>query len=230
MRNRSEFTWYYLLLVLLLTAMVVAVPVSAKYIKRTDDVNNKLKPADSVNPPIEESFNGEIKENVYFRTDETDNKTDYPVYFRVKILITWKKWVPYETETDDNTDTVPENPQDYEAEGLGEYVVHFKEPVKGKDYILTLAGNEEWVYNKADDYYYYTELVPSGGQTKALIEKCELLKDTINPPEDGWRLSVELIVQTVQAIGHTDESDNERPAYQDAWGVNFNDLKNITNP
>ena len=54
----------------------------------------------------------------------------------------------------------------------------------------------------------------SRGETDVLITSC-----TQNgaAPADGYALNVEIIAQTVQAIGYTD--DDTKQAYQDAWGI-----------
>lgn len=115
----------------------------------------------------------------------------YPVYVRAAILITWQS-----------------------PEPDGE--VYFAEPQEGTDYTVTMG--EGW--EKIDGFYYCTSSVASGGTTSALIESFSL-KDGAELPEEGCVLSVEIIVQTVQAIGYTDKDENgkEIPAWQDAWGI-----------
>lgn len=113
--------------------------------------------------------------------------TGYPVYVRAKIVITWK-----------NEDGV----------------VYFKPPKKGADYDYTIDLNlNDWTEG-SDGYYYYKEKVESNGQTSYLINKCVQLNSAV-PPAEGYSLSVELIVQTIQAIGNTDDSSNN-PAWKDA--------------
>ena len=120
----------------------------------------------------------------------------YPVYVRAEIVVTWQ-----------NT-----------ADGT----VYFSKPVAGENYDLTLLLSEAnsatgWV-EEQDGYYYYKTPVESGGATTALIKSCAQVGDA---PVQGYALNVEIIAQTVQAVGHTDE-DNPRgeiPAFKDAWGL-----------
>lgn len=62
-------------------------------------------------------------------------------------------------------------------------------------------------------FYYYTNKVASGGSTSALIGD-----NTSNAAPDGYSLHVELIAQTIQALGTTD-GNAPIPAVQDAWGI-----------
>lgn len=84
-----------------------------------------------------------------------------------------------------------------------------KPPVLGTDYEMTLGANWE---KKADGFYYYKEMVMKG-ETDPLIVECQ--KKTENPGE--YSLHVEILAQTIQALGTTDE--NDRPAIQDAWSI-----------
>lgn len=90
--------------------------------------------------------------------------------------------------------------------------VYYSEPKKGLDYKIVL-NDTDWEYNEADKFFYYNKVVESGGETKNLIETCE---QTDKAPADGYTLSVEIIVQTIQAVGYTDNEKDEKPAWQDA--------------
>lgn len=120
-------------------------------------------------------------------------KTDYPVYVRVALVFNWQE------------------------KGNKNGVIYFSKPVKDKDY--TLKINESKWEQKSDGYYYYKDPVPSNGVTDtSLITEC---KPISNAP-DGYALSVNVIAQTVQAVGHTDEDSKGTPtitALEDAWGV-----------
>lgn len=196
-REKSRLRWYHFLFIALAVVVAVATFVSAKYIKRTEEVDNNFTPAVSENPTVIEDFDGKVKENVYF----TVGDEGYPVYVRAAIIITWK---------DENG------------------IIYFLDPEKGIDYLIDLnLSNDDtgWVYIKADEndpygYYYYQEPVKSGGKTDVLINSCEQIKKC---SIDGYTLSVEIIVQTVQAVGFTDgdgvDPSTEIPAYKDAWAA-----------
>lgn len=184
--------WLIALAVLL---AAIAALVIAAYVRRPGKVTNEFTPAVSDNPTVEETFDGTLKEDVYFQMPAVG----YPVYVRAAILVTWK---------DENG------------------IVYFENPVSGTDYDLTLKltnDEEETVWEKITnsegaDYYYYVDPVASGGTTSVLIKSCEQLREA---PADGYTLSVEIIVQTVQAIGYTDGENGEPEieAYKDAWGL-----------
>lgn len=89
---------------------------------------------------------------------------------------------------------------------------YFDSP-KDTDYSLSIG--DKWMYNPSDKYYYYLEPVPSNGVTDVLIKEC---KPEVTPPE-GYALSVNIVTQTVQAVGHTD--DDKFTAVFDAWGVDL---------
>lgn len=145
----------------------------------------------------------EIKEEFDHETKEDVyfevGTTGYPVFVRAAIIITWKN---------------------------GDDVVHFTKPVQDTDYEIRLktASGDDWFYRGEDGFYYYKNAVESEGKTTVLLEFCRQL-DTATPPE-GYTLSVEIIVQTVQAVGYTDgemEGDTIKPgseieAWRDAWG------------
>lgn len=85
-------------------------------------------------------------------------------------------------------------------------------PVLNEDYILTL-NETDWFFE--DGFYYHKAMVNTGGSTANLITTCQL-KDGVTPPQ-GYDLNVEIIAQTIQALGTTDTGDT--PAVTDAWKV-----------
>lgn len=111
----------------------------------------------------------------------------YPVYVRAVVVINWQN---------EQGDQVAFSPASYN---------------------LTIGKDWKTVVDKGGNtFYYYTKPVASGGVTTALIDSCNT-----NPSDDsitiGYSLRIEVIVQTVQAIG-TD--GNSKFGWQDAWGVN----------
>ncbi len=86
-------------------------------------------------------------------------------------------------------------------------------PVENVDYILETGA--DWTKND-DGFYYYNSPVQSG-TTTPLIVKCEQKGDS---PDAAYNLSVNIISQTIQSVGSTDEDDI--PAHQDGWNINLN--------
>ena len=85
-------------------------------------------------------------------------------------------------------------------------------PVLNEDYTL-LLNETDWFLK--DGFYYHKAAVNSGGTTANLITSCQL-KSSVIPPS-GYALNVEIIAQTIQALGTTDEGNS--PAVAEAWGV-----------
>ncbi len=96
-------------------------------------------------------------------------------------------------------------------------------PVAGTDYTITL-NTTDWFLK--DGYYYHKAPVVSEGSTSVLVSEC-VKTSTSNAPE-GYFLSVEILAQTIQAIGTTDEDDNIL-AVTNAWGVTVDSNGNLTN-
>lgn len=88
--------------------------------------------------------------------------------------------------------------------------LHSRIPVPDTDYLLEIGG--DWTL-RADGLYYYKDPVQAG-ETSPLINTCKPLAD---PPETGYQLSVEILSQTIQAVGSSDDTDI--PAHQDGWGI-----------
>lgn len=104
-------------------------------------------------------------------------------------------------------------------------IVYYKMPVAGTDYEIKL-NETDWIKGE-HDFYYYPKAVASSGDTPILIETC---KPQTEAPAEDYALHVEIIAQSVQAIGYTDgeNSTPELPAYQDAWNIStlFDSPKN----
>lgn len=224
--KRLPMRVFPLLMIFVLLTVMFTSAVAARYIYRSEDVANSFRPAESANPSIEQDGNSngdeeesEESQGIYVKVEDKG----YPVYVRVTIVVTWQK---------------VEN---------GETIVHYTQPKENEDYELKLKllpGEEDsdtdtdsdepaeasetdtdgdseaggWTKKVVNGltYYFYTKPVESGGKTSVLIESYELKKEA-KPPEEGYTLNVEVIAQTVQAIGTTD--DDEKDAYKDAWGI-----------
>lgn len=195
MKQKKTLITRFIPLLSILTVFTVSITllVNAYFVRNSGEVTNNFTPADSIQPTVVEKFENNEKSNVYFEV----GKTDYPVYVRAEIVITWQK--------KDGT-------------------VYFSKPIEDSDYDLNLILSESgsttgWVKGN-DGYYYYQTPVESDGKTSVLIEKCVPIG---KGPTSEYTLNVEIIVQTVQAIGMTDGNGTnpttEIPAYKDAWGI-----------
>lgn len=187
----------------------------ARYTRLSNEAANTFSPAPVSNPEVSETFNGNEKKDVAIKVPDNG----YPVYVRAKIVITWKKENPEYPKYSNQKWLVYYKMPEEEHPVLGEN----DEPVYGDDgnavregdYVIDLnLKNDGWKYDNKDGFYYYTKPVDSGESTAILINSCTL-SEYADPPA-GYTLSVEIITQTVQAVGWTD--DNTSQAYQDAWG------------
>lgn len=86
-------------------------------------------------------------------------------------------------------------------------------PVQDQDYAISYGSD----WTRGDDgLWYYTKVLDKDTPTTAnLIHSCTPISG--QTPE-GWGLNVQILAQTVQAVGTTDIG--AIPAVQDAWGAN----------
>lgn len=222
-QNKNKVKWIALLLALLTVISIAMMSfMFAAYLRKTTEAGNNFKPDLPVTPTVKEKFDGQEKKNVKIEVGDTG----YPVYVRAAIVVTWKRAkddpVVKDAKKDDVYFIMPKEGRlavegddiyvDGEENYYGDYMIY-----------LSLGDDSNWV--KIGDYYYYKLPVESGKETEALIERCFQVNPQ-NAPE-GYVLSVDIIAQTVQAIGTTDE-DNEnvggdKPAYKDAWDLKEQD-------
>lgn len=97
-----------------------------------------------------------------------------------------------------------------------------KVPVEGTDYEITF-DETNWFFK--DGFWYHREAVNSQGNTADLITSCKM-KEGAEAPDD-YKLNVEILAQTIQALGTTD-ADNT-PAVTDAWKVRVGTDGKLTN-
>lgn len=149
----------------------------------------------SAAPDSEPTIDESFVDNV-----KTDVKVDvgtpgYAVYVRAAIVVNWEK------DGDGN-----------------ENHFHATAPKLDTDYTLNL-NDTDWF--KKDGFYYHKAMVNSG-VTSPLINSCEVVA---GKAPTGYHLSVEIIAQTIQALGTTDNDVNGNPvavgipAVEDAWKV-----------
>ena len=91
---------------------------------------------------------------------------------------------------------------------------------KETDYTLELGG--DWF--KEGNFYYHRKMVPSGEKTGVLIKRCAQKSEA---PAD-YRLHVEIIAQTIQALGSTDVGGI--PAVTNAWGITVSGQELVPTP
>ena len=95
-----------------------------------------------------------------------------------------------------------------------------KVPVEGTDYEISFNG-EDWFLK--DGFWYHREAVNSQVNTSVLIKNCKKKEGASVPT--GYNLNVEILAQTIQALGWTDGDDSVTPtvpsipAVTDAWKV-----------
>lgn len=176
MKRRNSILLAICAAVLILAGMFIGV--YARYIRNSGDVKNTFDYAVSINPTVQDDKSILVGD------------TEYPVYVRAAIVVTWQN-----------------------SEGI----VYFTKPVENSDYTLTLGA--DWTKG-TDGYYYYKPAVSSGGQTGSLISS---FRQTGETPVEDYALNVEIIAQTVQAVGYTD--DDTKQAYQDAWGISYGSIE-----
>jgi len=150
-----------------------------------------------------ESQNPEIQESMssdgLTKSDVAVKANDpgYAVYVRAAVLVNWKKG------------------ENGDVWGVA--------PVEGTDYSLKL-GDSGWFEHGG--FYYYSQMVPDGTGKDVTSELIEAVTVLGPAPEDRYTLNVEIIAQTIQAIGTTDAG--ETPAVTDAWGVYVDENKKLT--
>lgn len=162
------------LLVSLLLVLGVAVGGTVAFLStRTDSKENTFTPS-KVTCEVTETFKNNVKSNV-----AVQNTGDTTAFIRAAINVTWMKDAEAGTE--------------YNA---ADQTVSAKVPLKGTDYSITLAENNNWIHG-ADGYYYYQLPVDPQVSTGVLIEECKLLKNASVP--DGYHLSVEIVASAIQS-------------------------------
>lgn len=174
------------LLVSLLLVLGVAVGGTVAFLSTsTGSKVNTFTPSE-VTCEVTETFKNNVKSNVAVK-----NTGDTTAFIRAAINVTWMKNEEAGTE--------------YNA---ADQTVSAKVPLKGTDYSITLAENNNWIQG-ADGYYYYKLPVDPQGSTEVLIEDCKLQESASVP--DGYHLSVEIVASAIQSAPDS--------VVQDMWHV-----------
>lgn len=183
-------------LVLLALLSLISGGVAAYLTYSTPVIENTFTADKDFNPVIQETFQDNVKSDVSVSVPATE---DYAVYIRAAIVATWRRG---------------------STEPAGQEILLAQGPVAGTDYEINLnLTNTGWF--QKDGFYYYRPMVNPGGQTTNLINSCKPLVT-----KEGYVLNVEIIAQTIQALGTTDA--DETPAVTYAWGVAVDANKNLT--
>lgn len=177
--GRTGMTLLSLALVLLLTVGGTLAWVTA----RTETITNTFEMG-SIVPEIKEDFDNRTKENVY-----VTNNGSVPAYVRVALVYTWRDDAT-PGKNPDNTGTIVAEPVDVEND------------------LSIVWGSDKWLKG-TDGYYYYTEPVGAGEETKKLISSLSV-KGT---SENGklYNLDVQILVDAIQA--------EPVKAVTETWGV-----------
>lgn len=182
------------LLASVLVVVLSVITVAAYLFINLGPLTNKFQPAVAQDPTV---LNTDGKYSVQIPNN------GYAVYVRAAIVVNWQ------------------------AEVGGEKKVLGDVPVPGVDYTLT-TNSTEW-FKGSDGFYYLKSMVipPEGTEpvnTSVLIEEFKKLKDSImyddadlDDTKDEYFLNIDIISQTIQALGTTDAGDV--PAVVDAWHV-----------
>ncbi|NLT10128.1 MAG: hypothetical protein GXY08_11595 [Ruminococcus sp.] len=169
----------------------VSANIIAKYIKGSPAQENTLKAGEYDAPSVSDNVDSEG--GMFFKNNVAVTVGDegYPVYVRADLIVTWHTSGGY---------------------------IYGQQPVEGTDYTLEY-NTDDWT--KGDDgWFYYTEAVQSGGTTAPLIGQTQKLSQIKAAPE-GCTMHVEVITETIQALGSTD--DGSKTAVMDAWGTQPDD-------
>ena len=174
------------LLVSLLLVLGVAVGGTVAFLSTsTGSKVNTFTPSE-VTCEVTETFKNNVKSKV-----AVQNTGGTTAFIRAAINVTWMKNEEAGTE--------------YNA---ADQTVSAKVPLKGTDYSITLAENNNWIQG-ADGYYYYKLPVDPQGSTEVLIEDCKLQESASVP--DGYHLSVEIVASAIQSAPDS--------VVQDMWHV-----------
>lgn len=182
------------LIALLLFATAVPASIFA-YLKLSGyNVKNSFNSDSSETPSVNEKFENNVKENVRVNV----GATDYSVYVRAAVVVTWKN------------------------DSGNIYSLH---PVNGMDYEIEYALSQDGWFRGDDGFYYYRTPVQSGGTTTELIKKCTQLSNSPNGYFLDVQIIAQTVQSAGTTDGDSD--GKEIPAVVDAWGVEIDGSGNI---
>ncbi len=195
--RKSRISLRFRIIIAMAVLLMIAASSSmlfAKYIHSSGEVENRFTPSTYDSPIVTDNMTKDVT-GYYYKHDLSVTPaagTDYPVYVRIALIPTWK---------------------DSSGNILGQ------QPVRDKDYSFTYNGTDWLLYT--DGYYYCKTPVTGGNATPELITHYRFLKQLRDAPKSGYDLHVEVVAETIQAVGAKYiDVHNRKAAVLDAWGVN----------
>lgn len=194
--RRRKLPFLSWLLILIAAASLLTGTVTAYLSYATDPVTNTFRAAQAVDPTVNETFEENVKSNVSVNVGNTSVNNDGGYSVYVRAAVV----VTWKNAEDGNV--------------LG------KVPEKGTDYEISFNKNDWFLEG---DYWYHREAVNSQVNTADLITSCKMKEGAYVPA--GYNLNVEILAQTIQALGKTDGDATANPpvdpipAVTDAWKV-----------
>jgi hypothetical protein len=174
---------------LIVTATVAAVSVNvfAKYINGSK-VENTFSRSDYDSPTVSDTVSA-AEDGFFYKSNVTvtAGKHNYPVYVRVNLIVTWQ-------DNDGN--------------------IYGQQPVLGTDYTLEY-NDTDWT-KESDGYFYCNTAIAGGETTPPLIGENQKLKQIKASPNANYSMHVEVVAETIQAIGTTESGITAR---NDAWSA-----------
>ena len=199
--RRRKLPFLSWLLILTAAASLLTGTVTAYLSYATNPATNTFRAAQAVDPTVNETFDNKEKTDVSVNVGNTSVNNDAGYSVYVRAAVV----VTWKNAEDGNV--------------LG------KVPVKDTDYEITF-DETNWFFK--DGFWYHKAAVNSQGNTSVLIINCQ--KKEGAPVPTGYNLNVEILAQTIQALGTTDEGDTPVvPAVTDAWKVRVDADGKLTN-
>lgn len=195
--RRRKLPFLSWLLILTAAAALLTGTVTAYLSYVTNPVTNTFQAAQAVDPTVNETFEENVKSNVSVNVGNTSVNNDAGYSVYVRAAVI-VTW------------------KDSAGDVLG------KVPVEGTDYEISF-NDEAWFVK--GDYWYHKAAVNSKENTADLITSCKMKEGASVPT--GYSLNVEILAQTIQALGTTD-ADNT-PAVTDVWKVRVDADGKLTN-
>ncbi len=155
-------------LVAILLVLALAGGTFAWLTVQTPSITNTFQMG-AVDVDIVETFVNDVKSNV--KLTNPDGPENVPIYVRAALVPTW---------VDDQG----------KPQGIAASLTADLNITRGTDNTTTTG---QWIYNDGDGYYYYTGIVPVGGETDILIASATV--KTAN----GYHMNLQVIADAVQA-------------------------------